>query len=91
MAYLEALFPGLALVPVIKAGTCLSYAQQTTRNKVAAGSFPVQTVVVGGKRVVKKTDLAAYLDGLTTKRGPGRPKGSTKAAIAIAASQKAAA
>ena len=80
MAYLESLFPGLALVPVIKAGSCLSYAQQTTRNKLAAGEFPVKTFLIGGKRVVKKTDLADYVDSLKSKCGPGRPRGSTKAA-----------
>jgi len=79
LAYLELIFPGTALVPVIKAGTCLCFAQQTTRNKLAAGEFPIETYLIGGKRVVKKTDLAEYLEGLTTKRGPGRPRGSTKA------------
>lgn len=89
LAYLESIFPGTAVVPVIKAGACLSFAQQTTRNKLAAGKFPIDTYLIGGKRVVKKTDLADYLDGLINKRGPGRPKGSTKAKR-IAAAEAAA-
>ena len=77
--YLEDLFPGLALVPVLKAGECLSYAPQTTRNKVHDGSFPVRTVLLGGKRLVKKSDLAAYIDGLgQDKPKRGRP---TKASV----------
>lgn len=82
LALLEIQFPGLALIPIIDAGRALSYAPQTTRNLVAAGKFPVPTHLVGGKRVVKKTDLAKYIDslGLSKTSGPGRPKGSTKAA-----------
>lgn len=81
MAYLESLFPGLALIPVVKAGSCLSYAAQTTRNKLLSGQFPVATYLIGGKRVVKKIDLATYLDNLSIKKASaGRPKGATKAA-----------
>jgi hypothetical protein len=79
--YLESLFPGQALVPVIKAGCCLSYAQQTTRNKLASGEFPLKTSLLGGKRVVRKSDLAAYIDDLGAKKR-GRPKKSPKATCA---------
>lgn len=80
LLYLDALFPGLVVIPVVKVGTCLTFAAQTTRNKLHAGEFPVETFLLGGKRVVKKTDLAHYIDGLAKQRGPGRPRGSTKAA-----------
>ncbi|ABF09697.1 hypothetical protein [Cupriavidus metallidurans] len=69
-AYLESIFPGMALLPVLEAGQCLSYAPQTIKNKVHNGTFPVKTILVGGKRVVKKTDLAYYIDGL----GQDRPR-----------------
>lgn len=72
LEYLESLFPGLALIPVLKAGACLSYAPQTVKNKLAKGQFPIATVLVGGKRLVKKTLLASYIDELGTKRR-GRP------------------
>lgn len=79
LQYLETLFPGLALVPVVKAGECLSLAPQTTRNKLATGQFPVKTVLLGGKRLVKKTDLAHYIDDLGEEKRPrGRP---SKAAV----------
>lgn len=79
LEYLESLFPGLALVPVLKAGECLSYAPQTVKNKLAKGQFPVTTVLVGGKRLVKKTELARYIDELgTEKKRRGRP---TEAAV----------
>jgi len=74
LAYLESVFPGLALVPVLHAGQCLSYAAQTTKNKVHDGTFPIKTILVGGKRVVKKTDLASYIDSLgQDKPRRGRP------------------
>ncbi|WP_124470982.1 hypothetical protein [Burkholderia ubonensis] len=77
--YLESLWPRQALVPALEAGKCLSYAPQTTRNKLAKGQFPISTVLVGGKRLVKKTDLAQYIDELgTEKKRRGRP---TKAAV----------
>lgn len=78
---LEKMFPGQALIGVVDAGRCLCFAAQTTRNKLAAGQFPVQTFLLGGKRVVKKIDLALFLDSLgfpSPRRG--RPKGSTKVA-----------
>lgn len=61
---LEKMFPGQALIGVVDAGRCLCFAAQTTRNKLAAGQFPVQTFLLGGKRVVKKIDLALFLDSL---------------------------
>ncbi len=84
-AYLESIFPGMALVPVLEAGQCLSYAPQTTKNKVHNGTFPIKTILVGGKRVVKKTDLAYYIDCLgQDKPRRGRP---TKAEIRERAEQ----
>ncbi|WP_340528285.1 hypothetical protein [Cupriavidus necator] len=84
-AYLESIFPGMALVPVLEAGQCLSYAAQTTKNKVHDGTFPVKTVLVGGKRLVKKTELASYIDSLgLDKPRRGRP---TKAEIRAKAGQ----
>lgn len=80
MAYLESIFPGQALIPAIKAGEVLGYAISTTRNKLMVGEFPIQTILIGNKRLCRKTDLADYIDNLVNKRGPGRPKGSTKAA-----------
>lgn len=80
MTYLESIFPGQVVIPVIKAGTCLSWAAQTTRNKLSANNFPIRTFVIGGSRVVRKSDLAEYIDGLASGRSKrGRPKGSTKA------------
>lgn len=77
--YLESLWPRQALVPVLEAGKCLSYAPQTTRNKLAKGQFPVPTVLVGGKRLVNKTQLARYIDELSIeKKRRGRP---TKAEV----------
>lgn len=79
LAYLELIFPGQALISAVKAGEALGYAHSTTRNKLVAGQFPIPTILVGNKRLVRKTDVADYIDALAGKRGRGRPKGSTKA------------
>lgn len=79
LEYLETLYPRLVLIPAVAAGELLSFKPQTTRNKLHDGTFPVRTVLVGGKRLVKKTDLARYIDELgTEKKQRGRP---TKAAV----------
>lgn len=88
MAYLESIFPGQALIPAVKAGEALGYAHSTTRNKLVAGQFPIPTILVGSKRLVRKTDVADYIDSLAGKRR-GRPKGSTKA-LRVAAEASAA-
>lgn len=76
---LETLFPGRLLIRATEAGECLSLAEQTTRNKLHAGTFPLKTVLLGGKRLVKKTDLARYIDELgIDKKQRGRP---TKASV----------
>ncbi len=81
LGYLESIFPGVLLIPAIDAGRCLSLAPQTCRNKLSRGEFPIKTVLVGGKRLVNKLDLAVYLDSLSAPvRRRGRPVGSTKAA-----------
>lgn len=79
LQYLETLYPRLALIPAVAAGELLSFKPQTTRNKLHDGTFPVRTVLVGGKRLVRKIDLARYIDDElgSEKRPRGRP---TKAA-----------
>lgn len=81
LVYLEAIFPGILLIPATDAGRCLSLARQTCRNKLSRGEFPVKTILIGNKRLVNKLDLAVYLDSLSAPaRRRGRPVGSTKAA-----------
>ena len=71
--YLEQLFPGQLLIPVIDAGHVLGMAKQTVRNKLSDGSFPVTTYFHHNRRVVKKGELAAHIDQIG-KPGRGRPK-----------------
>jgi hypothetical protein len=75
MEYLERLFPGQFLISAISAGIVLSYAQQTTRNMICAGTFPIPTQKLYGKRLAKKVDLADLLRemGQITKKKRGRP------------------
>jgi len=75
MAYLETIYPLQILIPAILAGSCLGYSHQATRNKIHNGTFPIPTYRIGGKRVVKKTDLVKYIDSLnyTSWKKRGRP------------------
>lgn len=72
-------FPGRLFVSVPEASRLFGQAPKTSRNQIAAGTFPIKTVKVGSfHRVVFLVDLAAYLDSLIDqpRRGPGRPRSS---------------
>lgn len=63
------LFPGKALCDFAPAAAAIGFAEQTARDLVWRGKFPVQTVKVGRKRLVVVEDLArhyAEIVGLAT-------------------------
>lgn len=77
--YLQTLFPRQLVVPAVQAGECLDLAHQTTRNKIHDGTFPLKTFVIGGKRLVKITDLAEYIERLGQEKPKrGRPPKALK-------------
>lgn len=84
--YLELLFPGQAVISATVAGRVLGLASQTVKNKVHQGTFPVLTHLVGGCRVVRKIDLAFFLDGLgdPAQKKRGRPRKVALAAKVLA-------
>lgn len=49
-------------VPVILAGRLLGRADQTTRNQLSLGVFPLPSFLVGRRRFVLADDLARLLD-----------------------------
>lgn len=79
-------FPGAAAIPLRQAGPCLGLDWRTLANREAQGRPILPSVKVGGRRMVKLLDLAAYIDSLGApaatppaqepqeKRGPGRPR-----------------
>jgi excisionase family DNA binding protein len=52
------------LVSVPEAARCLGIAEKTVRNWMSAGKFPVQTVRLGARRLVRRADLELFVDGL---------------------------
>lgn len=52
------------LVPLKQAARALGIAEQTARNWLLEGKFPIKTVKLGYLRMVKKSDLDRYLAGL---------------------------
>lgn len=81
---LAARFPGRILITFSESANAISMAVQTARNLDAAGKFPIPTHKVGGRRMVRIDDLAAYLDksappaGIKKKRRRGRPSNVEK-------------
>ncbi|MCC6143214.1 MAG: hypothetical protein IT368_05355 [Candidatus Hydrogenedentes bacterium] len=79
-------FPGAAAIPLRQAGPCIGLDWRTLANREAQGRPILPSIKVGGRRMVKLLDLAAYIDSLgqpaTTppvqapqaKRSPGRPR-----------------
>lgn len=83
-------FPGAAAIPLRQAGPCIGLDWRTLANREAQGRPILRSIKVGGRRMVKLLDLAAYIDSLgqpaeppaasppapapQAKRGPGRPR-----------------
>lgn len=55
-------YPNRMLLPATSAGKEIGLEQQTTRNKINDGTFPISTKKIGGKRVVHILDLADFLE-----------------------------
>lgn len=86
---LLAKFDGQLLIPLLDALTVIGYNQQTARNELSKKSFPIRTVLQGGRRYICITDLAAYLARLQGDSGrksrAGRPTKASKIEAAAAA------
>lgn len=82
---LSARYPGAVLLPFVDAGTALAMKLQTARNQLVAGVFPVPTHKVGGRRVVRIDDLAAYIDAQTCAAASGPRLGTSSKAERLAA------
>ena len=52
------------LMPPVEAGRLIGMAAQTARNKVTAGKFPIEIVLVGSRKMVRRADLEKYVEGL---------------------------
>ena len=83
-AYLEAIAPGQAVLPILRVGEVICMPRQTLRNRVSAGTFPIASFMQGGRRMCLKRDVIQYLDGLSE---PTPKRGARTKAERIAAAQ----
>ena len=96
------LFPGQVFADLAPAAHAIGLAEQTARDKIWLGKFPVQTVKIGRKRLVVVADLARYyaelvgLDSETAapaapaepaEKAPARPRGRPRKYAAPAAQE----
>jgi hypothetical protein len=57
----------ILLASFIEVGLSIGIAEQTSRNWVSAGKFPIPTFLIGRKRMVRVADVEAFVDGLGKK------------------------
>lgn len=81
---LLARFNGQVLVPFAAGAECVGIPEQTARNRLVKGEFPIPTVLSGGRRFVHVQDLANYVESLREspdkKIKKGRPTKASKMA-----------
>jgi len=84
-------FKGQILIPFIDAIAVAGIVEQTARNQIHRGEFPIPTVLNGSRRLIHIEDLANFIEGLRNqnlkKTRRGRPtKASQMAKLAQAES-----
>lgn len=91
LALVAAAFPAQGLIPAVRAGAFIGFAESTTYNRLSAGTFPLPVVKLGGKLVmVRAVDLARFIESAAEaaqvpqialpKRRRGRPTNAERAA-----------
>jgi len=68
---LMAQFDGRILVPFAQGVTALGLCEQSARNKLSQGTFPVPSVLQGSRRYIAVHDLAQYIDSLREQQNGG--------------------
>lgn len=66
---LQQIYPGKAAVRLASLASAIDLAPQTLRNWSAAGTCPFPTQKIGGARVARLQDVAAWLDRLDAEAG----------------------
>lgn len=78
---LLARFNGQILIPFALASESAGIQEQTARNKLSCGKFPIKTVMNGSRRFIHISDLADYIESLraeSLKPKRGRPTKASK-------------
>lgn len=60
---LLARFNGQVLIPFTQGAESVGIAQQTARNQLVAGKFPMPTLTVGARRFIHIEDIANFIEG----------------------------
>lgn len=76
---LLAQFNGQVLIPLVKASTSVGIPEQTARNRLASGNFPIPTILNGSRRFIHVTDLADYVESLRSESSKPKRGRKTKA------------
>lgn len=71
---------GKVLIPFAAASSTAGMAEQTARNALSRGDYPIPTVEVGRRRFVHVQDLAEYIESLRQPK-PRRGRKSKKESI----------
>lgn len=75
---LLARFDGQVLIPFAPASKSVGIPEQTARNRLVSGNFPIPTVLNGSRRFIHVADLAAYVESLRSGRSESKPKRGRK-------------
>lgn len=72
---LLARFDGQVLIPFVPGSKSVGIAEQTARNRLSKGTYPIKTELRGARRFIHISDLARYVDSsyeesTKRKRGP---------------------
>lgn len=83
--------PGKLRLGVSSLAVVIDYHEQSIRNSVAKGTFPIHSYRENGKRYFDVRDVGAYLDSMRnapTRRRRGRPSKEEQIAKAAAAASQ---
>lgn len=77
-APLDPFFGRLAISPAEAASAVLGWTSNTTRTKICRGQFPLPLIQIGGRKLVRVSDLLDFVQSQPVivqpqKRKPGRP------------------
>jgi hypothetical protein len=78
---LLARFDGQVLIPFASASKSVGIPEQTARNRLVSGNYPIPTLLNGSRRFIHISDLASYVDSLrneSSKPKRGRPTKASK-------------
>lgn len=76
---LLARFNGQVLIPLAAGSESVGIPEQTARNKLSNGTYPMPTVTNGARRFIHISDLAAFVESLRSESSKPKRGRKTKA------------